>query len=179
MQQQPAQQKEINPSVQSTDYTSSTIKEKTKFKRSQIIIFLLTALLYALNHSLRTVWGYAKPYISKYNAYYTSGRLGVIDFAFAVSYAVGQFFNGPLADRMNVKIILFVGSTIAIIGLCLLASVEAFLKLDNLVLDAFAFVLNGLGQSTVIIFTVLRGAKLVLGVFYLCQDCQQLVRPCE
>ena len=86
---QATQQKEVDPSVQSTDYASSTNHEKTKFKRSQIIVFLLPALLYALNHSLRTVWGYAKPYFSKANTYYTSSRVGVIDFAFAVSYAVG------------------------------------------------------------------------------------------
>ena len=138
----------------------SNTKSKTKLKRSQIVIFLLTALLYALNHSLRTVWGYVKPYFSKANTYYTSSRLGVIDFSFALSYAVGQYVNGSLADRLDVKVILFVGSVVAIIGFCLMASVEAFLTLDNLVLDASAFVLNGLGQSTVMILGVFWPAKL-------------------
>lgn len=143
---------ELNASEQSTIVASTTTQEKYRFKRSQVVILVLTALLYALNHSLRTVWGYAKPYFSKSNTYYTSSKLGIIDFSFAASYAVGQYVNGSLADRLNVKVILFIGSAVAIIGLCLLASVEAFLALDNIFLDAFAFVLNGLGQSTVRIF---------------------------
>lgn len=141
---------EPNPSELSTIVSPSPpTQEKTDFKRYQIVIFVLTALLYAFNHALRTVWGYAKPYFSEANTFYTSSRLGIIDFVFAVSYAVGQYINGSLADRKNVKVILFVGSVVAIAGLCLLTSVEAFLALDNLVLDSFAFLLNGLGQSTV------------------------------
>ena len=144
---------ELNPSEQSTVVApSTTLKEKIRFKRSQVVVLVLTALLYALNHSLRTVWGYAKPYFSKSNSYYTSSKLGIIDFSFAASYAVGQYVNGSLADRLNVKVILFVGSVVAIIGLCLLVSIEAFLALDRIFLDAFAFVLNGLGQSTVRFF---------------------------
>lgn len=157
MQQQIEQQVDQQKEVHSPEKTIETKRSKAqnkgpKIKRSQVVIFLLTALLYALNHGLRTVWGYTKPYLSKANTYYTSSRLGVIDFAFAVSYASGQYINGSLADRLNVKVILFVGSVLAIVGLCLLASVEAFLALDSLVLDVFAFVLNGLGQSAVIKF---------------------------
>lgn len=122
---------------------------KNKTKRKQIIVLCLTAIFYALNHALRTVWGYAKPYLADSNSYYANPTLGYLDFSLTGAYAVGQYMNGTIGGWVNVKILLLAGSMFSIIGLCLFAGIEGFMSLNNYFVDFYAFIFTGLGQSTV------------------------------
>ena len=115
----------------------------------QIRAFLLTASLYSFVHALRTTWGYCKPYLGDSNPYYSNLRLGGLDLAFMISYAIGQFGNGWLGDRVNLKISLSVGTVSAVLAICLFGVFEGFLNLSNIFLDVVTFVVNGLGQSAV------------------------------
>lgn len=117
-------------------------------RRNQIIVLFLTAIVYALNHSLRTVWGYAKPYLTKSNSYYTNPTLGYLDFSLTGAYAIGQYMNGSIGGWINVKLLLLIGSLCSIIGLSLFAGIEGFLSLNNYFVDFYAFIFTGLGQST-------------------------------
>lgn len=115
----------------------------------QLIAFFLTALVYTLSHASRTVWGYAKPYLSTAEPYFTSGKLGVIDFTFMASYAIGQYISGWLGDRVNLKVFVCSGITFAMTALCLFGFLEGFLLINSLPVALILFISNGLGQSTV------------------------------
>ena len=132
--------------------TTSKPTEYKSFPTYQKIAFLLTFLLYCFSHAARTVWGYVKPTMLLENPYYTSSKLGYIDTIFMSSYAVGQYFNGWLGDRVNLKIFLFVGTLFATTGLSLFGYLQGFYHMNSLALAAILFVLNGLGQSTVMFF---------------------------
>ena len=134
-------------SVQPLSKLNASRKKITFYK---YFAFIMSATLYAMSHATRTVWGYSKPYIK--SEFYTSSLLGVLDFAFMFAYAIGQYLNGWLGDRVNLKLFLFLGMSGATTGLCLFGYLEGVLHLQNLFLAVSVFVLNGLGQSTVIIF---------------------------
>lgn len=122
--------------------------EKLEFYK--YLAFISTAVLYSLSHASRTVWGYSKPYVR--DDFYTSSRLGILDFSFMAAYAVGQYMNGWLGDRVNLKLFLFVGMTFASTGLSLFGYLEGILHLQLFYVAILVFVLNGLGQSTVRMF---------------------------
>jgi sugar phosphate permease len=115
----------------------------------KIAAFFLTALVYSISHASRTVWGYVKPYLSTEDPYYTSGKLGILDFSFMASYAIGQYISGWLGDRVNLKVFVCSGLTCAMTALCLFGCLEGFLLIDSLTIAMFLFIFNGFGQSTV------------------------------
>lgn len=125
-------------------------KETKEHYRHKLTAFFLTALLYALSHSARTVWGYIKTNLNETNSYYTTSKLGILDFTFMTSYAIGQYINGWLGDRVNLKIFLTAGMSCAAIGMSMFGYFEGFVHLNNIFIDMMMFILNGLGQSTVI-----------------------------
>ena len=124
-------------------------KKSRKTFYYQLLAFFLTALVYTLSHASRTVWGYVKPYLSDADAYYTSGRLGVLDFTFMASYAIGQYISGWLGDRVNLKVFVCSGLTCAMAALSLFGFLEGFAMIDSLTVALFLFTFNGLGQSSV------------------------------
>lgn len=126
---------------------------KSKPKDNRFVIyqnsaFILTAVLYAISHASRTVYGYVKPYV-KEDQGYTNGQLGLIDFTFMSAYAIGQYVNGWLGDRINIKISLGVGMIAAATGLSLFGYLEGIRAIGFLTIDLLVFIVNGLGQSTV------------------------------
>lgn len=130
--------------------TKPQAKSSRKYFAYQLLAFFFTALLYSLSHALRTVWGYVKPTIIANDPdYFSTSKLGTLDFTFMMAYAIGQYVNGYLGDRINLKVFLTAGMGIACTGLSLFAYLEGFAHVHNIFLDMFAFILNGLGQSTV------------------------------
>lgn len=135
-----------------TTMASSHVVTKLKtmnkrFVKYQYLAFIMTAVLYSLSHATRTIWGYSKPYIK--DDYYTSSRLGIIDFSFMAAYAIGQYLNGWLGDRVNLKLFLLLGLSSAATGLSLFGYLEGILRIQMFYVAILVFVLNGLGQSTV------------------------------
>jgi len=125
------------------------IKGKScKFTMNKYLAFFLTGLLYAFFHAMRTVWGYIKPSLKDQDPFYTSSKLGFLDLAFTVAYAIGLYVNGWLGDRINLKKFLTIGSLTAVGGLGLFAIMEGYFSIKKMGFDIFAFMFNGLGQST-------------------------------
>lgn len=134
-----------NKARSSSPYT----QESKRFYFYQYLAFFLTAFLYSMSHALRTSWGYVKSDLLDANTYYTSAKLGILDFSFTISYAIGQYVNGWLGDRVNLKVFLFGGTVFAITGACLFGYLEGVVLMNNLAVGILLFVINGLGQSTV------------------------------
>ena len=127
----------------------------SRFALFQNSAFILTALLYAVSHASRTVYGYVKPYV-KEDQGYTNGELGLIDFTFMAAYAIGQYVNGWLGDRINTKISLGVGMIAAATGLSLFGYLEGVRAIGFFAVDLLVFIINGLGQSTVRLWRGIR-----------------------
>lgn len=73
--------------------------------------------------------------------------LGYLDTAFLLSYTFGLFGSGFVADRVNLRMFLFVGMLGS--GLCLIALGFAFeAKIHSLEYFIFINVIAGLFQST-------------------------------
>jgi len=118
-----------------------------RFVIYQYSAFFLTAILYAISHASRTVYGYVKHDI-KSDPYFSDSHLGIIDFTFMSAYAIGQYVNGYLGDRINIKISLGVGLVCAALGLSLFGYLEGIKATHIFAVDLLVFIINGLGQST-------------------------------
>lgn len=133
--------------MESSKESISPQKRKAALKY-KIIVFLITAFLYASLHSTRTSWAYAKPTISEsinFSKYY----FGVLDSCFLGAYAIGLYLSGWLGDRVGLKYLLTLGLVSASLSFASFAVIEGLLKERSLYLDCFAFIIDGLGQSTV------------------------------
>lgn len=123
---------------------------KKKYFNYQVMAFFFTFCLYMLSHAARTVWGVTKKGLLRESGdYYTDSKLGILDFIFMLAYASGQFINGTLGDRVNIKVMLFLGMSSCIVGLSLFGYLEGVLQTKSLFVDAITFIFNGFGQSTV------------------------------
>lgn len=126
-------------------------KRKTYY---QAVAFLITALLYCSLHMSRTAWAYIKPSLLASDSYYSDQMLGFLDTCFLGFYAMGLYAAGWLGDRVNMKLFLGVGALLAMTGFCMFGFLEGTLRINNIFLDALFFIINGLGQATVLRFIV-------------------------
>lgn len=133
--------------MESSKESISTEKKRITLKY-KIIVFLITAFLYAALHSTRTSWAYSKPAISE-NINFSKYYFGVLDSCFLTAYAIGLYLSGWLGDRVGLKYLLTLGLISAALSFSLFALIEGLLKERSLYLDSFAFIIDGLGQSTV------------------------------
>lgn len=120
----------------------------SKYRRYQIIVFSLTALLYASVHATRTSWAYSKRSILN-TTQFDNQALGILDFCFLSAYAIGLLFSGWIADRTNAKLFFSVGLLISALSYSSVGFLEGTLDMENIYAGAVAFVINGLGQATV------------------------------
>jgi len=104
-------------------------------------IFILTYITYASYYLARLNFSVVLPSLGE-SLQYSKFTLGLIGAAFSISYAVGQFVNGQLADSFGAK-------RMILIGLALSAVMNAlFGYVDLLVLLVLIWGINGYAQST-------------------------------
>jgi len=104
-------------------------------------VFTLTYMTYASYYLARLNFSIALPTIGE-DLHYSKFTLGLIGGAFSISYAIGQFVNGRLADSLGAK------RTI-LLGLILSAIMNAlFGYIDLLILLVIIWGINGYAQST-------------------------------
>jgi len=114
----------------------------------QVIMFIVTFMLYAAVHAARkTISNVGKPLKE---VGYTKVFFGYMNAAFMLSYSLGMVFTGTLGDRFRPTMVLL----IACIGVCVISVVFAFLVADYITsnywpLYVFMWVVNGLLQSCV------------------------------
>lgn len=115
------------------------------FKRWRIQIFAVTWIAYAGYYFTRQSFSVAKVGIlddPTVNASLTQQMLGVLDAAYLLAYAVGQFVWGSLADRFGPRVIVLGGlamSAVAAVFMGFTTAIVLFLPL---------MVVQGLAQST-------------------------------
>lgn len=104
-------------------------------------VFLLVYLTYAFYYLGRLNFSIALPSIGE-DLHFSKFTLGLIGGAFSISYAVGHFLNGQLAERLGAK-------RIILLGLVLSAVMNAFFGyIDVLALIVVIWAINGYAQST-------------------------------
>ena len=81
------------------------------FKQRQV--FLLTYLIYVAYYLFRLNFSIALPGIES-DLKYTKTSLGFISAAFSFFYAIGQFVNGRLVNRVGARRLIFIGLTLSI-----------------------------------------------------------------
>jgi len=124
------------------------LDKSIRVKKYKRIVFTTTALLYATLHATRTSWAYSKPSISEsmeFSDYY----FGTLDSSFLTSYAIGLYISGWLGDRMGLKYLITMGLVAASLSYSAICVIEGMFGLRSVVLDSAAFIIDGLGQSTV------------------------------
>ncbi len=110
-------------------------------KQVQWRIFALTYVTYAVYYLTRLNFSLALPSIAM-ELGYTKLTLGVIGGAFSISYAIGQFVNGQLAENIGAK-------RMILMGLALTAAMNLiFGYTDLFILMVVAWSINGYAQST-------------------------------
>jgi len=173
----PKNQPKVDSIIPIPKISEAPVQAKScKFTSYKYLAFFLTGLLYAFFHSLRTVWGYIKPSLKDKDPFYTSSKLGFLDLAFTVAYAIGLYISGWLGDRMNLKKFLAMGTLTAAISLAAFGVLEGFIEIEKMGIDVFAFIFNGLGQSTVRKPLILRRVDDdFVGISWMYFDNQQLV----
>lgn len=103
--------------------------------------FLLTYLTYVAYYFSRLNFSIALPEIES-NLQYTKATLGLIAAAFSLSYAVGQFVNGQLVDKIGAKRLILAGLTLSII----MSSIFGYVRDPFLLMVIWT--INGYAQST-------------------------------
>jgi len=123
-----------------------------QFRKEQVKVFLITAVLYCTWHASRTAWAYSKKGVKESNSDLTDSKLGVFDMCFMLAYAFGQFYNGWLGDQSDLKIFMIIGTIISLLGYLLFAFL-ARSQIYNMFIFSICFILYGFGQSRVKILT--------------------------
>jgi sugar phosphate permease len=100
-------------------------------------IFNLTWLTYFSYYFTRKFYSVVKSSLGA-----TAGQLAIIDTAYTSAYAVGQFVNGVLADRIGPRRLLSIGM-LSSASLVLLFGLS-----DSVVVFGIVYGINGLAQST-------------------------------
>jgi sugar phosphate permease len=98
-------------------------------------------MTYAVYYLARLNFSIALPAIGG-DLHYSRLTLGFIGGAFSITYAIGQFVNGRLVDRLGAKKIIILGLTLSAIANALFGYVDLF------VLMLFVWGINGYAQST-------------------------------
>lgn len=104
-------------------------------------VFLLTYLTYVAYYFSRLNFSIALPEIES-TLQYTKATLGLVAAAFSLSYAVGQFVNGQLVDRIGAKRLILAGLTLSI----LMSSIFSYVEDPFLLMVIWT--INGYAQST-------------------------------
>jgi len=104
-------------------------------------VFLLTYLTYVGYYFSRLNFSIALPEIES-DLQYTKAALGLIAAAFSSSYAVGQFINGQIVDKIGAKRLILAGLTLSII----MSSIFGCVK--DPILLMIIWTINGYAQST-------------------------------
>lgn len=89
----------------------------SRYKRWRWQTFCITWLVYASYYLTRKSFGVFKIALASVPGIaLTREQLGLIDSAFLVTYLVGQFLFGPLADRFGGRIILLIGLSLSVLA---------------------------------------------------------------
>lgn len=89
---------------------------KSFSKNSQITIFTLTYSAMLVRRSALEVWSLSKTQIES-DLNFSSTLLGVYDTAYLLSYALGEYVNGYLCDKIGETLIVSIGLSTAGLGL--------------------------------------------------------------
>eukprot|EP00922_Rhytidocystis_sp_ex-Travisia-forbesii_P070432 GHVS01105207.1.p1 GENE.GHVS01105207.1~~GHVS01105207.1.p1 ORF type:complete len:240 (-),score=30.97 GHVS01105207.1:1697-2416(-) len=119
----------------------------TAFISTSSYVFCLTYISYASLYLTRKPFSVVKSQIET-DVFLSPQQLGLIDTAFLVLYALGQFLSGPLGDKAGPRDLLtgsFVGSAFACC--CFVAASTATSSSSAALLMCMAWGLNGLVQS--------------------------------
>jgi OPA family sugar phosphate sensor protein UhpC-like MFS transporter len=114
-----------------------------RYERWRLQIFGITWLIYAGFYLTRNSFAVAKvalesdPQIALHR-----DQLGLVDSAFLTTYMLGQFFFGPLGDRLGPRRILLFGLTLSIV-----AAIASGFAATLIAFISFA-ILQGIAQST-------------------------------
>lgn len=112
-----------------------------KYKRYRIQSFVILWFVYGGYYLGRKSFSVSKGDIAK-AFHLTNTQLGWIDLAYLSTYAIGQFINGPLGDKLNPKII--IGC-----GMFLSALMSSFFGLAHgLIYFLVFYAMNGFAQSS-------------------------------
>ena len=121
---------------------------KAKLKFYSITTFFALYFLYGTFHACRTSWSMMKTEIAEKTSF-DKWTQGTFDTTFLISYASGLYIAGYVGDRIPLKLFLIGGTVIVFSGYMLFALFEGVWKFRIIPLDMLAFVINGIGQSTV------------------------------
>lgn len=116
----------------------------------QGLTFLVSFLANACKHSCIGAWSMSKSYVAA-DLGFTSSVFGTFDSVYLVSYSLGNFASGALADHFPIKYVVSIGTSVA--ALCYFGVISPQMVLLGLLNHAsvfgFAvlFALNGLSQS--------------------------------
>ena len=119
-----------------------------KQQRHKIFVFIITACLYATVHACRTAWAYTKPSLT-HDLALNSASLSWLDSSFLCAYAIGLYLSGWLGDRIKLTSLLGRGMILTVISLSAFVIVFGLMEMQTLLVGMFAFIMTGLGQSTV------------------------------
>lgn len=89
-------------------------KQSSAFTKYRTRVLVATILAYASYYIVKSNFTLASPNLVKY-AHFSKTSIGIVLSALAVSYGIGKFFMGLLADRLNPRYVVGVGLVLSAI----------------------------------------------------------------
>ena len=127
-----------------------TKRHNKRALRYQIIIFTLTYLSYASLHFVREGWSILKPKIETSDGpglnWEGTTKMGIVDFFFLFSYAIGLFISGIMGDNFPIRLILPIGYLI-VAGATIFISYGGTWEIDDMIYYIAFFIISGFCQS--------------------------------
>jgi len=128
----------------------------TRQRKHKIFVFIITAALYACVHACRTAWAYSKPSLAT-DLGLDNASSSWLDSSFLCAYALGLYLSGWLGDRIKLTSLLGIGMIFTVISLGSFVIIFGFMKIQTLLTGMLAFIVSGLGQSTVsLVYVILE-----------------------
>eukprot|EP01041_Mallomonas_annulata_P009717 gene9717-20204_t len=120
---------------------------------SQTSVFMITFWSYVSMHLVRKSFSVIKPSLIELkffdsNIYTSQSQMcGLIDTSFMLSYAIGLFISGPMADNINLRIFIFWGMFLSALTSALFG-IAGLLDIRNVFFYCILWTVNGLIQSS-------------------------------
>ena len=122
-------------------------------QNSLLTVFTLTYAAMVVRRSALEIWSLSKSQVGS-DLSLSSTIFGVYDTSYLLSYALGEYINGYLCDRIGESIVVSLGLATASIGLILVIptqmSILGFLNMGNMYVFCLLWIAQGYSHSAVI-----------------------------
>jgi sugar phosphate permease len=136
---------------------------------SRLTIFFLTYMALVVRRSALEVWSLSKPHIET-SLGFNSTLLGLFDTSYLLAYAIGEYINGILCDRIGESIVISLGLFTAGLGLSIVfltqISLLSYFSVAIPSLFVVLWILQGYSHSTVSLTQVLPGTVSLMSAYF-------------